>query len=231
MRYEEFHWDDPLAFYDTPAKKVVRMLFVLTGMAGLNRGQRLVRSQDIVDHLTGNPGFLTPNPTLAATQADIDDASAKSVAAAVANTNARNAAQAFREAMDKLDNDIVRLARYVENVGNDDEALILSSGFLIRPPAGPSVLPAAPGNVRVTAGAFTGQLVVRFDTVEGAVMYFIQTSATPTDPDSWVERARSTRGLVNLEGLPVGGECFVRVAGGGAAGQGPWSDVAVKRVP
>ena len=231
MRDGEVPWDDSLALHEPPARKVCIMLFVSTGMAGLNRGQRLVRSQDIVDHLTGNPGFPATNPTLAATQADIDDAIAKWVAVAAAQTNARNAVRAFNDAMRKVDNDITRLARHVENVGNDDEALILSSGFLIRSAGGPPVLPAAPGNLRVTAGAFTGQLVVRFDTVDDAVMYFIETSATPTDPASWVERARSTRGKVTLEGLPVGDECYVRVAGGGPAGQGPWSDLAMKRVP
>jgi len=145
--------------------------------------------------------------------------------------DARNAVRAFNDAMRKVDNDIMRLARHVENVGNDDEALILSSGFRIRSAGGPPMLPAPPGNLRVTASALAGQLVVRFDTVEDAVMYFIETSATPTAPASWVERARSTRGKVALDGLPVGDECYVRVAGGGPAGQGPWSDLAMKRVP
>jgi hypothetical protein len=207
------------------------MKAVKTGMAGLNESERLVRAQDVVTHLTGNAFFPTVNPPLATVQAHIDDATAKMAAVAAAITASRMAIQQRRAAMELLDNDIVLLATDIANIADGDEEKILSSGFMLRTPSTPPALPTAPQNVKVFAGEFPGEFVVRWEGSDDAVIYYLETTNDPNTPSSWVRRGSSTRTNATLSGLPTGGYCWVRVAGDGPAGQGPWSDPAAKTVP
>ena len=83
----------------------------------------------------------------------------------------------------------------------------------------------------MVAGAFPGQLSLRWDPDPDAVIYYYETTNDPNLESSWVRRGSTTRVSADINGLPTGGHCWVRVAADGPAGQGPWSDPAAKTVP
>lgn len=60
------------------------------------------------------------------------------------------------------------------------------------------------------------------------VQDLVGSAAEPTGP--WVPRNSVTRAEADVLGLPTGSRCYFRVRAVGAAGPGPWSDIAMKIV-
>lgn len=105
------------------------MATVKVGLRNLSIPQKISMANAIVNQMTGNPSFLTPNPALA-------DVTTKTTVLDAAQT----AAEAIRQASkaqtvllnlteDELDALINQLASYVENTAASDEQVVLSSGF------------------------------------------------------------------------------------------------------
>ena len=95
----------------------------------------------------------------------------------------------------------------------------------------PVGIPSAPLGVLAFAGEFPGQLLVRWDPVDGSVIYEIQTTNDPMTESSWVSQGNSTKTSASLMGLSSGSHCWARVRAIGSAGPGPFSDAAAKTVP
>lgn len=83
----------------------------------------------------------------------------------------------------------------------------------------------------VTAGDEDGELDYAHERTVGAVNYERQTTTTPMDAASWVNRSTLTRSSGTIAGLPSGSRQWLRVRAVGPLGPGPWSDPASKTVP
>lgn len=235
MRYDGSGTYDsnPPALYDSidlPGLRKQRMK-VRNPVPGLPESERTPKAQDIHDHMAGNAHFPTTIPTMAVFQTHITNAETKFAAAVAAITAARTAVQAKRAAFDLMESDTSQLATDVENVANGDEEIILGAGFEVRAPSSPlGILPAPTGLVAV-AGEFTGQLIATWDPVSGVKLYEVQNSSDPNLETGWATRGTTSKASIELNGLPRGGYCWVRVRAIGTAGPGPWSGAAAKTVP
>ena len=181
--------------------------------------------------MTGNANFATPEPTAVdfnAARTALADASTAYEAAKLALENLleqRDAALATAKAM------LVQRMDYVNLKSGGDSVKITSSGFSVRSTPAPIGPLAAPQNVVVFAGDNEGSVIVKWEPVRGAMSYQLEHTTDPNVASSWVNHTNTTRSEALYTGLVSGTRMWFRVRGLGAAGEGAWSDPAVKTVP
>lgn len=183
---------------------------------------------EIINAMTGNAAFATPNPTLAALTAARDALQAK-ITDAKAKENAWRAAVAARDVQEDATVALfTQLSSYVQNASGGDEVKILSSGFQVRAaPSAPKPV-TAPGNLRATNGDLEGEIDLMWDPVKGAGSYIVD-CREQTDGATWQNVKTVKQSRVTLTGLTPGKLYAFRVRAIGPLGEGPWSDEAVKR--
>ncbi len=186
------------------------------------------KSRTNVTMLTGNLAFTAPNPTLAA------------ITLATGRLDLANQAYSFnrgrveKENRDTLFQELKDLRRmlgaYVQTESAGEQALISSAGFeteKVRMPKG--VLPA-PGNVRAIQMPYPGKIEVRFDGVDGRLVYQLFTcSGDPKLEANWALHSTTGKTQVVVEGLTTDSVYFFRVVVTGAAGASPVSDSATAK--
>jgi hypothetical protein len=226
---------DSGVFYDTilpvpqPTRK--KMAKIKLSLNKLSITELLQKANNIKTALTGNASFATPIPALTVLTTAI-------TALGTAN-NTYESGQVVQKqnltnrdsAADGLIAVLTQLASYVEAQSGGDPAKIQSAGMDVRATASPSTIPTQVANLFVTAADNDGELDAQWDRADGAKSYEIQSSVDPITPTSWVSRASVTRSRVTLNSFTSGQRIWVRVRAVGAAGQGAWSDPAVKTVP
>ncbi len=114
-----------------------------------------------------------------------------------------------------------QLAAYVQGNCNADLLALLTSGFAaVRAPSPVGVLPA-PQNPRLALNGKSGELMFRFDRVNNAVNYSVQTAANVSGP--WEDEDLSTSTRVVIGGLTPGEVIWARACANGSAGASEWS--------
>jgi hypothetical protein len=90
------------------------------------------------------------------------------------------------------------LASYVEDIGDNDEAVLLSSGFSIYGgPFPPRPLPDVPQNLRLSDGPLSGTVKARVNVVQFAVVYELRYTDDEFGPDArWHQIPASTSQLL-----------------------------------
>lgn len=88
----------------------------------------------------------------------------------------------------------------------------------------------APLDFLATMGDLEGEIDLTWDPVRGAKVYMIECKPH-NDAGVWELVRPVTDSKATIEELVSGDVYAFRVAAVGTAGQGPWSDVSVKRVP
>lgn len=180
--------------------------------------------------MNGNANFPTPEPDAAAFDAATAAFQALVDNQAATDAAARAATAATRAGRVDYENAFRARAVYVDTASGGDEAKILSSGFDLRGvPTAVGDLPAPTGFL-ATMGDMPGEIDLVWDPVRGANVYLIECKKH-TDAESWQFVKPVTASKATLDGMESGVEYAFRVAAVGAAGQGPWSDESVKRVP
>lgn len=205
-----------------------RITLLKRALTRLNAAQLIERARAHVAALTGNALFPDPRPTLAS----IEDAIAALVIAdaVVLNNGGRKDYLARDQRMRELHNLLVLLAAYVQVQSSGDPEAILSTGFPLRKrpePAGP--LPA-PSDLRAEASALSGVIKLRWARVRHHQFYEVQyRSSDPQRSGDWEPLTQLSRNSCSATGLQGGVAYSFRVRAVGAAGPGPWSDVATER--
>ncbi len=182
---------------------------------------------EIINAMTGNANYPTPNPTLAAITASRDTLQAK-INDVKAKENLWRAAIAARDVQE--DSTIMlftQLASYVQNASGGDEVKILSSGYSVRSTASSTPL-TAPQDLRASVGDNEGDIDLIWDRVRNASSYQVECKEY-TDTATWQPVKTVTKSRLTVENLIPGKLYVFRVRAIGAQGQGPWSDEAVKR--
>jgi hypothetical protein len=182
----------------------------------------IVISGHVVNGMTGNAAFPTPDPKIADVVA-ARDAYIAAVDAAKDSTIAVAVRRQLRQALVAL---LRKLALYVQAASGGDLPTLLSSGFTaqrVRQPVGELT---APINLRLSRGKTSGQIVARFTPLAKAGAYEWR-YAMSTTPLAW-ERADTTLAAkTTLQGLVPGMQYIVQVRAIGTAGPSDWSDAAM----
>ena len=199
---------------------------------GLAPADKIIRAEQIVDSLTGNPNFPTPNPTLAAVTAAINTLQTSIVNAQKARQEAQAKTADQNRNEDTLDQIMRQLAAYIENVSADDEAKIRSAGVGIRSATPPATDPlTAPSGLSATEGDHEGEIDLHWNSVKRARSYIVEHSADPPNDTSWSQSQVVVASSATVGGLTRGAKHWFRVAAVGSTGQSGWSDPATKIAP
>ena len=181
----------------------------------------------VISALTSHaPTFPTPNPPLAGLTAAKGNLSTRltSIGTMASNLDAEKLGAVSSE--QGLDDLIVQLATYVENIAKGDPEVILLSGFdLAQEPTPIGELPP-PENLRTSATDIEGQLRLKWGAVRGAKSYIVECAQSANGP--WTQVTVTARANHSVDGLTAGTKYWFRVRAVGAAGMSGWSDPAVK---
>ena len=173
--------------------------------------------RNVITNMTANPAFPTPSPTLAVFKTAVDDLETKTQAAmnrGRIEVAARRASQAVAISLAR------QLGYYVESQSNGNVETLLSSGFEpVRTPS-PSIVPATPGNPRLSLTKLSGQLLFRFVGDVNTKNFSVQYAENAAGP--WIDHDLSTSSRVLLTDLTPGKVYFSRSRAHGAAGSSDW---------
>ena len=188
----------------------MKKIRIVTGFLRLPQTKLLQKAQMILQCMTGNANFPTPTPDLAALSAAITDyAAALANPASKANTALKNQLRAALIAL------LNQLALYVQMNGNNDETILLSSGYSLSKTKQPvGVLPKASNFKAVPL--HNCMVKLSNQKITGADSYSYSYTTTPvTEASTWTS-INSTKAKLVVSNL-TSGSCYAfRVAGIGA---------------
>ena len=186
--------------------------------SGLTVGQKILRIRAIVVATTGNSVYATPNPTLAAitaavNQLEVDEADVE---------NSVHGAVTIRDLQETVvDNMMIVFLAYVQVTSGGDQVKIESTTISVK--GAPSV-PHPMGKLlgaSGTAGNFTGQSLLKWKKMEGAKYYVIATSVDGLT--NWTAIGEPvTKTKATITGLVAETGAFYRIAAGNSTGIGAW---------
>ena len=193
----------------------------------------------VVTRMTGNAAFPTPNPALTVLTANVDDlrtliGQRKSLLA-----QAQQKTIAIRAKRDVGSTTITNEANYVEGIANAStdpanppDAIIASAGMEVAGTASPVGPMPQITALAATQSDSDGEVDLHWNPIKrGLNSYLIEKTTDPAGQTGWSYAATATKSSAAVTGLTSGTRYWFRVAGVGAAGQGPWSDPATKVAP
>jgi len=204
-----------LSFY---LLKFTKMAEAVLKFTGLSVGQKILRVRAIVKATTGNSVYATPNPTLAAITAAVDQLEEDE---ADVETGIHGAVT-IRDLQETLvDNMMIVFLAYVQVTSGGDQVKIESTTIAVK---GGKSAPHPMGKLlgaSGTVGAFSGQSVLKWKKMEGAKYYVIQTSVDGLT--NWTTVGEPvTKTTATITGLVAETGAFYRIAAGNSTGIGAW---------
>jgi len=201
-------------------------------LSNLTIPQKIAKARQIVAALTGNTGFPTPSPALAAITGAANDVENAFGESQTARQTAKEKTNVQNQKEDVLNGMLTQAAAYVESVAGGNEQMILSAGMDVRAPAVPATdPPGQPQALTPTAGDRDGEIDLSWDPVSGAKSYVIDRSGDPVTPTSYSHGGVSTKSTFTADGLSSGTRYWFRVAAVNNNGQSGWSDPPTKIAP
>lgn len=205
------------------------MAQVKLNLRELSVPEKVQFARQIVTAMTGNANFTTPVPALAAVTTSINATEAAFNKAQTARDDAKTKTGLQNDALKTLDLLLSQLANYVEGTSKGEPVIINSAGMSVRDKAAPVGDMPAPGDMSATAGDKEGEIDLVWDAVRGAKSYVLQLSEETAT--AWKHAGVSVKSMFTVEDLTQGKKYWFRAAAVGTAGQGAWSDLAVKIAP
>ena len=194
--------------------------------------QKIDLANNVVTLMTGNPDFLTPDPTLAELTTAADETDTANQEALAARAISKQKTAILREKEAALNDVLRKMANYVENKSDGNVAKINGAGFSVVSDTGPVGELPPPEDFSVTYGDEVGELDTHWDGVDGATGYIVQINTTdPVTESAWSDAGNPTKTKFTVEGLTSGDRCWLRVLAVGTAGRGAPSGVETKIVP
>lgn len=197
-------------------------------LSGLTPQSLSTKAQNLVDDMTGNANFATPEPALAditAKQVELDNWINKSSFGDERAINTRKTVYAELQKM------LRTLAQYVSMTAKGDGNVILSSGFELRKNGAPTPPLTRPVDLSVTRTAYEGRVKLDWKTVKGTKSYIVM--MTTENPESetavWTAAATTTKSKLEVSDLTFGNYYYFRVKAVGANSESPFSEVAFIR--
>jgi hypothetical protein len=196
-------------------------LRILNGFEGMTDLDFLAKARFIVEQMTGNTNFTTPDPSLTdvTTLADAFEQAIQD--AEVGGTYAKS----VRDSKKALLIDVMHnLGIYVLFTAKGDRLIAESSGFSIAKDPTPQPPIEKPEALVLTDGVNAGELVLLFKRVANSRSYMYQISTDPLDETKWVTTYGTVRRTLFSE-LESGTKYYVRVVALGTNSQVVYSDV------
>lgn len=225
--YGQAHYDAGEHYVedDPPATPVDDGGIVKLGTASMTDTEFLNFLQAENAMITGNPGFTTPVPSVAAMAAVITDLSSRISLVTERKAqwkeaaNGKDAVRATAEAMIKT------RATYVQLTSNGNTELILSTGFPVRSPNTPVGVLPAPLGLRVDLNGTIGKMILNWNAVPKARSYLVECAiAGGPGPLEWKLIEVGGKPTLTLNDRVVGVTYIFRVAAvGGTGGRSDWS--------
>ncbi len=182
----------------------------------------LTKSIFILGCMTGNVYFPDPIPILTDVQAAVGKYSDDLNAAAGLGKISVSAKNKSRSTLEGL---LSQLGMFIMFVANGDAAILTSTGYTLTKAPEPGYIDN-PGNVTLTNGITSGELISQVKNVKNAILYFHEISGTlPTDETMWTKNQSSKSRFV-FTGLTPGKQYWVRVAAVGRGEQIAYSTIA-----
>lgn len=180
-------------------------------------------ARQIVQNMTGNPNFPTPDPALAAVTTSTDESESSFNDARTARQIAKSKTSIQDDRAAALDWLLTKLASYVEGASNGDKAIIESSGFSIRNAAAPVGPLPAPTALLAEPSDHPGAADLTWQMDRDVRLYLIERAE---DADVLVFRLieTATKKQASVNSMVSGKKYWFRVSAAGPSGQGPWSD-------
>ena len=174
--------------------------------------------RNVITLMTGNTNYPTPSPALADVTTSVNDFETAVHDALDGGKIAIATRNAARQALLAL---MRQLAAYVQGHCMADLLTLFSSGFeAVRSPSPVGTL-LPPQNPRLGLTDKSGELMFRYDRVNNANNYSIQTAPAATGP--WEDEGLRTTTRVVIGGLTPGEILWARVCANGSAGASEWS--------
>lgn len=218
-------WSQP----NTPSNPPHPMFDVVLNVARLGLEALLVRVESIVNKLTGNAAFTTPDPALADLTTQVAAIRAKRTARDAAKASAKQLTTELKALTKTLRGNLDTLAVYVGKTATT-EAQVQSADMELKAAATPAQPLGAPQNLSLSYGDEDSTLDASVDAEPEADFYEWHIALDAANP-VWTHKATSPGSNETLEDLPTGQKICVRARTHNAAGYSPWSDIAIKRVP
>jgi hypothetical protein len=219
------HYDDPSP---TPAGK--KKMKITLNLAQKTILQAIIFCRLIVQKMTGNAKFTTPDPALTDLTAAAKEAEDANTAYEISKKTTKELLDVRNEKWDAMNALITSEAAYVAK-HSDTVSDVESAGFTNTLPASPTQIPDQVSNLCVTQGDNDGSLDEQWDSDPTAASFELQTSPDPVTATSYVHRDTVTKSSCTVTDLPTGSRVWSRVRAINSAGKGPWSDPVSKIVP
>lgn len=123
-----------------------------------------------------------------------------------------------------LNDALTQLAAYVSNIAKGDATIIMSAGMEVSSSASPVQPVDAPVVQSIANGAMPGTMTLKWKRVSGAKSFSVEKCLDPVTPDGWSNGDTATKVTATVSGLMPGKLYWLRVAGVGAMGKGPFSE-------
>jgi len=159
------------------------MATVKIGFSGLSVPDQVERGRKIVTNMTGNPDFVTPNPTLVVAGASTD---AAELAYNESRGRDKNKLAVLRLRRAEMLFIFKQLGAYVQEASGGDEEKILSTGYDVRSSSinHHSDTAGQVTNVQLSDGTISGKVEVTWDKADNAVIYLIESASSISFADS-----------------------------------------------
>jgi hypothetical protein len=195
--------------------------FINIGFSNYSEAELIVIAQNIVNKMTGNKHFPTPSPTIESV-ATFLAAFLTAVAACIGGGTPQTIEK--EKARTALEKQLNKLGLYVEQNGNDDEAILSTTGFPFRSEDGSYSILAKPENVKLVPGPYEASLESSCDPIKGATLYIHQITPVPVTAASvWISKVGKRK--VVFSDLEKGKEYASRVAGKNSYDNEVYSDI------
>jgi hypothetical protein len=194
--------------------------------------EKIAKTEQIIDSLTGNPNFPNPSPSLTTITTAKNELKTAAGELQAVNQSRKEKSTNQNAKEDVIDQLLTQLAAHVESVAGANEQMILSAGMDLRAVSTASTTPPDhPAALTATAGDRDGEIDLSWDPVSGARSYVVEQSADPATSATWTHAGVGTRSTFTVGGLASGTRYWFRVAAVNGNGQSGWSDPAIKMAP
>lgn len=207
---------------------------VKLGLGNLSIPDKLARAREINKALTNNPDFPTTIPPLSELTTLTNNLETKFDSAQTVRQASLRATSEQHEAELAFETGYSQLTGFLESAAGGDEAKILGAGLGVRG-SGPSIpkIPTQSQRFTLSRGDNDGEVDAIWDPQLGSRNYVLEKTTDPpgTPTTKWEQAGFSSKSSTTITGLTSGVRIWLRVAGIGTDGRGPWSDPASIIVP
>lgn len=173
----------------------------------LNATEKSEFGTNVIQKMTDNPRFPTPDESLDSLRIKNDLVQSRSVAAL---SGGKESTLLLHQAIDEWDDAMRKEANYVNRIADGDGAIILSAGFNLAKPN----TPGQRAEFTAENGTHSGTALLHHIAIDEAKSYIWQyyIGETPVDESKWVIATVTTKASAELTGLTSLTKYWFRVA-------------------